>query len=251
MAELSRPPSLMSLVTSHIRKMIVTGEMALGASISERGISAELNVSKTPVREALAQLKNEGLVTIVPQSGVRVFTLSAREVRALSAYRIVLETAALRIAMAERREALLSDLEAIEARMRRALGEGDVRSYLDLDTDFHLAFFANCDNPYLQNAYGLYSAKIAALRTHLAKIPNHTSLSLGEHGEIVGTVRGGGIAQLLAILEKHIGRTRETYEIGVEDISIEGRGELGLSPRAAKQRARLKAPTAAGSERRA
>ncbi|RJG46178.1 GntR family transcriptional regulator [Mesorhizobium sp. DCY119] len=219
MPVLKRPPSLTALATQHIRTMIIKGDIPLGAAISERGISAELKISKTPVREALAQLRQEGLVTIVPQSGVRVFTLSAREVRAICTFRKALESAALQIALADNPKNLLRDLEAIEARMQKSLGKGDVRAYLDLDTEFHLAFFANCGNSYLQNAYGLYSGKIAALRTHLAAMPQHTSLSLQEHGEIVRSVGKGDVPALVDVLERHIGRTQETYEIGVEDIS--------------------------------
>ncbi|MBB5755083.1 GntR family transcriptional regulator [Prosthecomicrobium pneumaticum] len=220
MPELERPRSLTALVTDRIRAMIVDGELPLGSAISERGISADLKVSKTPVREALAQLRHEGLVTVVPQSGARVFTLSAREVREICAFRKALETAALQIAMTEHPASLLRDLEAIEARMKTRLAGGDVRGYLELDTDFHLAFFANCGNSYLQNAYGIYSGKISALRTHLAQKPQHTSLSLKEHGEIVEAVRSGDIHALIDVLERHIGRTQETYEIGIEDISV-------------------------------
>jgi DNA-binding GntR family transcriptional regulator len=220
MAAIERPPSLTSVVTDHIRGMIIRGDVPLGASISERSISAELKVSKTPVREALAQLKHEGLVTIVPQSGVRVFTLSAREVREICTFRRALESAALEIAMTVNPDGLLRDLQAIEARMRAALERGDVRAYLSLDTEFHLTFFANCGNAYLQNAYGLYAGKIAALRTHLADKPRHTQLSLEEHGEIVAAVRAGDTIALKRILDHHIGRTQETYEIGIEDISV-------------------------------
>ncbi len=220
MSEFERPPSLSSVVTDHIRGMIIRGDVPLGAAISERSISAELKVSKTPVREALAQLKHEGLVTIVPQSGVRVFTLSAREVREICTFRKALETAALEIAMAKNSTGLLRDLEAIVARMRKALGKGDVRGYLGLGTEFHLAFFANCANAYLQNAYGLYAGKIAALRTHLANKPHHTQLSMQEHAQIVAAVRVGDVPAQTAILGQHIGRTQETYEIGIEDISV-------------------------------
>jgi len=220
MSDFERPPSLSSVVTDHIRSMIIRGDVPLGAAISERSISADLKVSKTPVREALAQLKNEGLVTIVPQSGVRVFTLSAREVREICAFRKILESAALEISMTVDPAGLLRDLEAIEERMRKALSAGDVRGYLGLDTDFHLAFFANCGNAYLQNAYGLYAGKIAALRTHLADKPLHTQLSLAEHGEIVAAVRRRDATTLVGILGDHIGRTQETYEIGIEDISV-------------------------------
>lgn len=220
MSDFERPPSLSSVVTDHIRTMIIRGDVPLGAAISERSISADLKVSKTPVREALAQLKQEGLVTIVPQSAVRVFTLSAREVREICAFRKVLETAALEASMSVEPAGLLRDLEVIEGRMRKALADGDVRAYLSLDTDFHLALFANCGNSYLQNAYGLYAGKIAALRTHLADKPLHTQLSLAEHGEIVAAVRAGDVTTLIKILGDHIGRTQETYEIGIEDISV-------------------------------
>lgn len=220
MSDFERPPSLSSVVTDHIRAMIIRGDVPLGAAISERSISADLKVSKTPVREALAQLRNEGLVTIVPQSGVRVFTLSAREVREICAFRKILESAALETSMIVDPAGLLRDLEAIDERMREALSAGDVRGYLGLDTDFHLAFFANCGNAYLQNAYGLYAGKIAALRTHLANKPLHTQLSLAEHGEIVAAVRRRDVTALVGILADHIGRTQETYEIGIEDISV-------------------------------
>jgi DNA-binding GntR family transcriptional regulator len=220
MSDFERPPSLSSVVTDHIRTMIVRGDVPLGAAISERSISADLKVSKTPVREALAQLKNEGLVTIVPQSGVRVFTLSAREVREICAFRKVLEKAALEFSMQVDPAGLLGDLEEIEARMRKVLSDGDVRAYLGLDTDFHMAFFARCGNAYLQSAYAQYSGKIAALRTHLAVKPRHTQLSLAEHGAIVAAVRARNVTTLVQILGDHIGRTQETYEIGIEDISV-------------------------------
>lgn len=220
MSTLERPPSLSSVVTDHIRSMIIRGELPLGASVSERGISADLKVSKTPVREALAQLRNEGLVSIVPQSGVRVFTLSAREVREICAFRKVLESAALELSMAMDPVSLLKDLELIEAQMHEAMGSQDVSRYLALDTDFHLAFFFNCGNGYLQSAYGLYAGKIAALRTHLAVKPQHTQLSMSEHCQIVEAVRRRDTRKLLTILEDHIGRTQESYEIGIEDISV-------------------------------
>lgn len=219
MLQVERPPSLAALVTDRIRAMIVEGIVPLGSAITERGLSQQLNVSKTPVREALAQLRHEGLVTIVPQSGARVFTLSARNVRELCAFRRALETAAVEIAIVTDPDGLYRDLRAIEREMREVHADGDVRAYLNLDTQFHLALFANCGNSYLQNAYELYSGKIAALRTHLAKIPQHTSLSLKEHGEIVRAVKKKDLDEIIQVLDRHIGRSQESYEIGIEDIS--------------------------------
>lgn len=220
MPELERPPSLTSLVTEHVRNMIIKGDVPLGSTISERGISAELKVSKTPVREALAQLRNEGLVSIVPQSGVRVFTPSAQEVRAICDFRKILEAAALQSALNENPKAVLKDLEVIEGKMHKALSKGDVRGYLGLDTEFHQTFFTHCGNVYLQNAYGLYAAKVAALRTHLAQKPQHTALSLQEHGQIVQAVRESDIPGFIGLLNRHIGRTQETYETEIDEATV-------------------------------
>lgn len=219
MQAIERPRSLTAIVTDHVRDMIVNGDLPLGAALSERSIAGDLKVSKTPVREAFAQLRNEGLVSIVPQSGVRVFTLSAREVREVCAFRRTLEVAAIELALQSHPEELKAGLEAIVARMHKAMDAGDRREYLRLDTEFHLTFFEHCGNSYLQNAYCLYSGKIAALRTHLAHKPKHTALSLAEHEEIVSAVAAKDFGRVATVLHHHIARTQETYEISIEDIA--------------------------------
>lgn len=219
MAEIERPKSLTAIVTGHVRDMIINGDLSLGATLSERSIADDLKVSKTPVREALAQLRNEGLVSIVPQSGVRVFTLSAREVREICAFRITLEIAAIDLALNLNPKALFKDLHQIVAKMHEAMNANNLREYLHLDTMFHLTFFEHCQNKYLQNAYHLYSGKIAALRTHLAQKPKHTILSLNEHEHIVTAVANKNLEKLIETLRLHIARTQETYEISIEDIA--------------------------------
>ena len=146
--------------------------MPLGSVVTERKIAAELNVSKTPVREALAQMRNEGLVTIFPQSGVRVFTLSAKEVREICAFRKALEAAALTLAMQVHPRELKNALSRIVDRMEKALDKGDQRTYLALDTDFHLTFFDWCDNGYLKNSSACIPARSPRCEHILQTSPN-------------------------------------------------------------------------------
>jgi biotin operon repressor len=77
---IERPESLTESTVKRIRQAIVSGDLGLGLPLSERQLADMLGVSKTPVREALAQLRREGLVRIVPQRGASVFTLSQQEV---------------------------------------------------------------------------------------------------------------------------------------------------------------------------
>lgn len=220
MASIERPKSLTETVLEHLREQIVSGDLQLGSALSERALAESIKVSKTPVREALVQLKSEGLVTIIPQRGAFVFTLGSREIVEICEFRLTIESAALRLSVARNRQALVDDLAQIVERMKRARAKKDVRQYLALDTEFHAAFFRHCENTYLKDSYERYVGKIAALRTHLAAKPQHTKLSFDEHVRLVTAIRDGSDADISNILTAHIERTRDTYSIGVEDIAV-------------------------------
>lgn len=219
MAEIKRPKLLTETVLEHLRERIVSGDLELGALLSERQLAEDMNVSKTPVRESLVQLKNEGLVTILPQRGAYVFTLSAREVVEICEFRLAIESAALALAIQRNRAALAAEIAEIVERMGQARDRCDTREYLRLDSAFHAAFFTHCGNHYLKDSYDRYAGKIAALRTHLSVKPMHTRLSYEEHKALRDVLASGTGAEIGAILEAHIGRTREAYAETVEDIA--------------------------------
>ena len=99
MKPIERPESLTESVVKRLREAIVSGDFELGQPLSERQLAELLEVSKTPVREALAQLRLEGLVRILPQRGAFVFTLSQQEVVEICELRQALEASALRAAI--------------------------------------------------------------------------------------------------------------------------------------------------------
>ena len=114
---LRRAKTLTEQAADTIRARIIGGELPLGAPLSENQLASELGVSKTPIREALLQLKVEGLVSIQPQRGSFVFDMSPADIAELGELRETLELAALRLAMARR---LLenSDLPVSEIALR-------------------------------------------------------------------------------------------------------------------------------------
>lgn len=219
MTPLNRPKSLTETVLEHLRARIVSGDYALGSALSERQLAEELQVSKTPIRESLVQLKTEGLVTIVPQKGAYVFTLSAQEVTQICEFRMAIESAALSLALERNRQGLIDDTDRIVADMEAAHGQGLIKDYLALDTAFHAVFFKHCGNDYLQDSYDRYVGKIAALRTHLSNKPLHTQLSLKEHMAFRALFRNGSETEISTVLDAHIGRTRDAYAATIEDIS--------------------------------
>lgn len=126
-------------ITSRIRAKILTGAYAPGAPLLQDSIAAEFGVSKIPVREALVQLKSEGLVDIFAHRGFQVRPLSAAEVQEVFNLRLSIEPEAVargtKLASAGDRDDAQDALAAFNA----ALAAGELEHSGDLNSTFHLA----------------------------------------------------------------------------------------------------------------
>ncbi|WP_163337144.1 GntR family transcriptional regulator [Desulfopila sp. IMCC35008] len=231
MKQLRRSKSLTEMAVEGLREAIVTGQFRLGEPLSEIQLAASIGTSKTPVREALKQLRIEGLVTVVPQSGTFVFTLSAMEVIKMCELRLILEMAAFKLAYHHNREEFTKALQTVVDKMATAQQAEDIPNYLRLDTEFHEQLFKHCDNQFITDAYSLIGGKIAALRTHLSSLPQHTQLSFQEHREFVDAIDQKNLETATIVLEKHIGRSKETYAENIEDISMANRNSFRKAKR--------------------
>ena len=174
---LERPKSLRELALEYLRNRIVDGTFQMGQVLSERKISEELGVSKSPVREALAQLRDEGLVDIEPQKGARVFTLSEEEVIQICDFRQAIESASFELALQRDPARLAKNIDRVVQKMVAKKAVDDEDAYIALDNEFHHLVFEHAGNDYLTASYTRYVGKIAALRKLLSRLPKHTDLS--------------------------------------------------------------------------
>jgi DNA-binding GntR family transcriptional regulator len=213
---LRRAKSLTEQAADEIRARIVFGDVELGSSLSENMLAAELGVSKTPVREALLQLKSEGLVSIQPQRGSFVFDMSAPEVVQLGDLRETLELAALRLAAGHDRTGLIEALREIIKKMRKALDRNDAVDYRKLDAEFHRAFFDHSGNVYLLASYLGIAFRIQALRSRLSADPMLNRSSFTDHEKLLQLVETGKIDAALSLLAKHVGGTTEDYAATID-----------------------------------
>lgn len=211
MHHIKRPQSLTELVTNQLRQSIVEGEFEPDELLSEAKVAARLAVSRTPVREAFHRLELEGLLTSAPQRGTRVFTLDRKGLTDICEVRVSLECTALRLAVERNAEAFAHSLEQLVDKMTHARAGGDDKSYLNLDTAFHQAFFDHADNPFLDDAYQTIASKMAALRTRLGGHPHHMEKSYQEHAAMRDCVRNQDIDEATRILIAHIGRKEGSY----------------------------------------
>lgn len=208
--KLDRPKRLTDLAVERIRAAIVEGGLAFGEQLSEAALAVNFGISKTPVREALLRLKMDGLVDIQPQRGTFVFTLDADEVTELTAFREIIETQALALAMRRDRAGLVAALRANLARMPKGRSF-DPRRVHALDTEFHEALVDACGNRHLIAAYGLVGHRIEALRYRLAVGDEQVEHCQRNHARIVARIAEGDVRRAESTLREHVLSTKDSY----------------------------------------
>lgn len=221
---ISRPKSLAAIVADRLRDAIMSAELSLGEMLSEEKIAAAMNVSRTPVREALTMLQLQGLITIVPQRGSFVFKPNADDLVALVQYRLMLEREAAKLAMTNNSVRTAAALNRVVAQMHKASENDDAQAYTHADNQFHTVFFENCGNHYLSQAYEIAGGRIAALRAHLSlPLEMHRGRTLVEHMEIAQAFEKGDLHTALEVLETHITNMNENYGKALAALAADGK----------------------------
>ncbi len=211
LAKLSRPESLAEMAQRELRDAIIDGRLKLGDVLSEVRLSRMLGISKTPVREALMQLRREGLVHVDPQRGTSIFRIEEVEIDQIAAFRRLLELDAARTVFRSDRRAVSAALDTVVAAMTAALARDDRQAYRRLDADLHRVIVEGAQNPYLVAAYGLVAAKIGALRTRAHDDERVVERSLGTHRRLAELMAAGDEAGFCALLDRHIENTGRDY----------------------------------------
>lgn len=211
MGVLERGPSLTEQAADEIRSRIVGGTFQLGEPLSEITLANELGVSKTPVREALMQLKREGLVEVHPQRGTFVFSMTPEQVIKLSELRTILESAALRLTLERNPDRLAVRWAATVEEMERALARADAERYRTLDGEFHRILFELAENSYLLDAFTMIAFRVQALRNRLSLDPKLNDTSFGDHVRLLELARHRKNDEIAALLVRHVEWTRAHY----------------------------------------
>jgi len=202
--EFKRPKSLVEAAMGGIRSSIIKGELALGQQLTESYLTELFGLSKTPIREALALLKSEGLVVSEVHKGFRVFKMDEQELSEFCELRIALEIQALRSAIYNNKINLVIKLKKIVKQMEDSVKNSDLKVYDLLDSQFHKIFFILSENRYLLKHYESINGVIETIRTHTHNNKKNITGSLNDHKIILHTIEMNSISKAKKALENHI-----------------------------------------------
>ena len=124
-------------VHAYLRECILDGTLTPGTKLSQVSLAGQLGISRTPLREVLRMLQEEGLVEIEPNQRTRVAGLDPQELDDVYASRILLETLALSMTIGHFGTASRKEAKALLTAMRRAARSGDFGAWFAAHADYH------------------------------------------------------------------------------------------------------------------
>lgn len=154
-------------VVASIRGAIHDGSLKGGTPLVERRIAEEMGISRAPVREALRQLEEEGLMVNIPFKGWYVTEVSPKAMAEIVSLRRVLDAFAAERAAANATPADVRDLQRLHADMQRAAGNDDADQLLELHLRFHARFYELAGHDLLRQVWTTMEAQLRLyLRLH-------------------------------------------------------------------------------------
>jgi DNA-binding GntR family transcriptional regulator len=145
-----RSGALVEDIQQHLRQAIFNGRYPPGTRLRQEQLAEELSVSRTPLREALRVLQNEGVLSATPGRGVEVPFANLDDMLAASQFREALEGVAARLTAEGPADSLMPKLDGLLLRQRQILEvDGDMVEFSACDADFHVAILEAAGNKYL------------------------------------------------------------------------------------------------------
>jgi GntR family transcriptional regulator, rspAB operon transcriptional repressor len=201
---LERHPAKSEQIYESLRRAIVRLEVEPGSAIQEKDICAHFDVSRTPVREALQRLAEEGLVNIYPHSGTFVSRISFRVAEEGFVIRRALEVESIRKACETATDDAIAALDDIIARMRILLVENRLEDYLDVDDSFHAAIARMSGYPRIWKFITLAKVHLDRMRQLSAPVPGHLADVTEQHTAIAQALQRRNAMQAELAMRIHL-----------------------------------------------
>jgi DNA-binding GntR family transcriptional regulator len=173
-----------------LKAQILQNELAAGYQATEEEIARQLGMSRTPTREALMQLQNEGLVEVRPRHGMRVLPISVEDMREIYDILTALEsTAAGQIARRGLQDAELAELSSAVAAMDAALKSDDLVAWAEADKQFHILLVSLHGNIRMQALVNNFMDQSHRCRMLTLKLRPKPDKSNADHAAVLDAIR--------------------------------------------------------------
>lgn len=208
---------LRDVVFNTLREAILKGDLKPGERLMELQLAAQLGVSRTPIREAIRMLEQEGLAVTVPRKGAEVAKMTLKGMEDVLEIREALDILACQLACERITEEQLTLLAEKKKAFEDSLKSGNVKTIAETDVAFHDVIYDATNNPKLVNMLNNLREQIYRYRVeYLKKAENYPKL-IEEHNEIFDSLANHNQADATSSIREHV----KNQAIAVKDVIIQ------------------------------
>ncbi|MBU3177898.1 GntR family transcriptional regulator [Clostridium estertheticum] len=192
-----------------LRSNIIDLNLKPGESISENEIANNLNVSRTPVREAFSLLVSEQLLEIYPQKGTQVSYIDLKRVEDARFMRLKLEQAVIELACEDFQESYLFDLESNINQQQFCVLKNNYTAAFNLDNSFHELIFKGCKKERIFNAIHFMNGDFDRIRALNLISSMNMDLVVTQHKGIIDAIKSKDSELGIKIVGEHLSKVND------------------------------------------
>jgi DNA-binding GntR family transcriptional regulator len=210
-------------VTASLREAILNGYFESGEKLDQDRIAEELEVSRTPVREAMRRLESEGFVKVRPHYGAFIAVVSRQEIHEVYEIRRLLEAEIVRQVTPLIPESVLDELDRSLTEIQAQFDAGDITKHFESDVYFHDTIANFVENKLLKEVLdGLTSRISMVLRFAQLQPGPHLPVSIKEHRAILQAVRQRDSEEAAELMRVHL----EESSLRIQDLAEQGANKI-------------------------
>jgi DNA-binding GntR family transcriptional regulator len=198
-------PNLSEIAYNEIKEMILSGELGQGERIVLERMSEKLNLSITPIREALNKLAQEDLILVTPRSSYEVISLGVEDINDILDLREMIEIFALKTAGGNLAE---FSVNPFRDQFTRLNASRNYKKFIEADAKFHETIIAASKNRRLAKLFSLIRNAERILMVPSARIEGRMESSIKEHMAILDAIEKKDVALAAKHLSAHIQRVK-------------------------------------------
>lgn len=205
---------LRDVVFHTLREAILKGELKPGERLMELQLAAKLGVSRTPIREAIRMLEQEGLAVTIPRKGAEVAKMTEKDMEDVLQVREALDELAATIACEQMTTEQLDALRNTMREFEEFTKTGNVKMIAEADVEFHDIIYQATGNPKLVNMLNNLREQMYRYRIEYLKDEKNYPMLIQEHSEIVEGLMAKDKAKVSAAMHRHV----ENQVVAVKEI---------------------------------
>ena len=208
---------LRDVVFNTLREAILKGELKPGERLMELQLAAKLGVSRTPIREAIRMLEQEGLAVTMPRKGAEVAKMTLKDMEDVLEIREALDELAVKIACDKISEKELQKLLEVKDQFENSTKTGDVKMIAEMDVKFHDVIFESTGNPKLVTLLNNLREQMYRYRLEYIKDAEKRQILLVEHESILRAIRSRHVAEAKEAVRAHIDNQEITVSKNIKE----------------------------------